>query len=219
MPVLIMNLKSMLSIFQNIHQAVPGSENTSKKHLVLVRLASLPILWALFQGYHMICKFLAPSVMILFPQRFEAYTTPYYFGIAMVNLLIWSLLAALWPRWGVGDAWHPHRGQGVVVLSIVALCLILIPLTHTLVPAPLIHTACPYETPFKRMGIVAWTMTPVQEEILFRGFLYVLALRMFQRRPTSSFRNVLPALILGAVWFALWHVTPPAIIWSMAGKS
>ncbi len=63
-------------------------------------------------------------------------------------------------------------------------------------------------------------MTPVQEEILFRGFLYVLALRMFQHRPTSSFRNVLPALILGAVWFALWHVTPPAIMahgWQIVG--
>ncbi len=70
----------------------------------------------------------------------------------MVNLLVWSTLVASVAPMGVGDAWHPHRGQSMVVLSIVALCLILIPLTHTLVPAP--HSHRPYETSFKRMGIV-----------------------------------------------------------------
>lgn len=207
-----MNPKSILSISQNIHQTITGGANTSKKNIVFVSLASLPILWGLFQGYHLICKLLAPYFMILFPNAFDDYTTPYYFGIALVNLIIWGILAALWPRLGLGDAWHPEGIHSVVVLFIVSLCVISVSLIHALFPDAFIHSLVPYEAPFKRMGFVVWTMTPVQEEILFRGFLYALASRLFHFTSTSSFRSVLPAFILGATWFALWHITPYAIM-------
>ncbi|GAK58471.1 hypothetical protein U27_05445 [Candidatus Vecturithrix granuli] len=206
-------IQRIRSIFQSTElQAIVRSTDASKSQMTLISLASLPILWGLFQGYHLICKLLVPYFMSLFPYAFDAYTTPYYFGIALVNLIIWSILAALWPRLGLGDAWHPDWVHSIVVMFIASLCVISVSLIHALFPDAFIHSLVPYEVPFKRMGFVVWTMTPVQEEILFRGFLYALTLQLFHFTPTSSFRSVLPAFILGAAWFALWHVTPYAIM-------
>ena len=192
----------------------------SNKRLTLISLASLPIFWGLFQGYHLSCKLLAPYFMAVFPHALDAYSTPYYFGIALVNLSVWSILAAIWPGLGIGKAWHPRRSQSLVVLCIVSLCIVSVALIRTFSLATFVHTLVPYEIPFKRMGCVVWTMTPVQEEILFRGFLYALALRLFQQTPTSSLRSVFPAFILDSTWFALWHVTLHAIMaygWYVVG--
>ena len=61
------------------------------------------------------------------------------------------------------------------------------------------------------MGFAIWTITPVEEEILFRGFAYAFLLRVFKLSPDSSFREALPIFVLGSVWFSLWHLSPVAV--------
>jgi membrane protease YdiL (CAAX protease family) len=43
---------------------------------------------------------------------------------------------------------------------------------------------------------------------------------MFKCSPESSLKDVLPVIMLGAVWFALWHLSPQAIAkygWRIVG--
>jgi membrane protease YdiL (CAAX protease family) len=127
----------------------------------------------------------------------------------MLNLVIFGTLAMIWPDWGFGHFWRPSRQQSLVVLLLISFSLIY-PSLNTL----------DHGNPFKEMGFVIWTITPIEEEILFRGFLYALLLRIFKRSPDSTFREVLPVLVLGSVWFSLWHLSPLAVAkygWNMMG--
>lgn len=85
---------------------------------------------------------------------------------------------------------------------------------------PILNSFIQYQTPADQMGFVIWTITPVQEEILFRGFLYAFALRLFGFTEDSPWQEIFPALIVGAAWFSLWHLSPPAIQkygWNIVG--
>lgn len=185
---------------------------TSKDKLLLLSIGSIPIAWGVLQGYHLIlCKPLVEWIIVTFPQAFKDLQMPYPFVVSLLNLAIWGTLAAIWPHLGFGHFWKPDRYQSVVVLFIVSISLLY----------PTFNTALDsVTTPFKEMGFVVWTVTPVQEEILFRGFLYTLLLRIFNRSPDSSLREVFPVLVLGAVWFSLWHLCPHAVAkygWKVIG--
>jgi membrane protease YdiL (CAAX protease family) len=128
----------------------------------------------------------------------------------MLNLVIFGTIAAIWPDLGFGHSWKPNRYQSLAVLALVCASMIY----------PILNTFIDPGNPFKRMGFVIWTVTPIQEEILFRGFLYALLLRIFKRSPDSSLKEMLPVFILGALWFSLWHLSPLAVVkygWRIIG--
>ncbi len=109
--------------------------------------------------------------------------------------------ALIWPEIGFGQSWKPSHVQGIVVLGIIAAS----------VAYPVLNSFVEYKTPVSSMGFVIWTITPVQEEILFRGFLYTFALYLFGLNENSSWREMFPVLVIGAAWFSLWHLTPSGI--------
>lgn len=184
--------------------------NSKRDGFLLFSILSIPIVWAILQFYHLIfSRPIIDWVIATFPQISESFKTPYPFVAAMLNLAIFGTMAMIWPEPGFGHSWSPHRQQSLVVLLLVSLSLIY-PSLNTLDNG----------NPFREMGFAIWTITPVEEEILFRGFLYALLLRIFKRSPDSPFREVLPVLLLGSVWFSLWHLSPLAVTkygWNMMG--
>jgi membrane protease YdiL (CAAX protease family) len=185
-------------------------EDHKRDRLLLLSCISIPIVWGVLQFYHLIfSRPIIEWVIATFPQLSKNFKTPYPFVAAMLNLVIFGTLAMIWPDRGFGHSWRPSRQQSLVVLLLISFSLIY-PSLNTLDNG----------NPFKEMGFVIWTITPVEEEILFRGFLYALLLRIFNRSPDSTFREVLPVLVLGAVWFSLWHLSPLAVAkygWNMMG--
>ncbi len=175
----------------------------NKNHrLFLLNIGMLPLVWGIFQGYHLfICKPIGERMLAAFPQFFEQFQMSYPLAVALINLVFFGTLAMIWPHLGFGDAWRANRHHSLIIFSIIVVSLF----------APIFNGFWESANPFKEMGWVTWTLTPVEEEILFRGFLYTLLLRLFRQTPYSSWRKVLPVLLLGAVWFALWHIYPPAI--------
>jgi len=173
-----------------------------KDRLLLLGISSIPIAWGALQCYHMIfCKPIVEWIIAVFPQSFEDLQMPYPFVASMLNLAIFGMMAAIWPDLGFGHSWKPNRHQSLVVLSLVSASLIF----------PILNIFVDNVNHFQKMGFTIWTITPVQEEIIFRGFLYAFLLRIFHRSPDSSLREVFPVLVLGAVWFSLWHLSPYAI--------
>lgn len=133
---------------------------------------------------------------------------PEAFGAALISLLIFGIMAAFRPDLGVGLYWKPNRLQCLVIVGLISASLLY----------PLLNQFLGYATPVEQMGIVVWTITPVEEEILFRGLLYALALRLFHKSPDASWREILPVLLVNSIWFALWHISPQAILkygWEM----
>jgi membrane protease YdiL (CAAX protease family) len=183
-----------------------------KNRLLLLSIGSIPIAWGVLQCYHLICcRPIVKWILSTFPQSFENLQMPYPFVASMLNLTIFGIMAAFWPHLGFGYSWKPDRYQCFVVLSLISAAMIY-PSLNTFLESVV--------TPVKDMGFVTWTITPVQEEIIFRGFLYAFLLRIFKRTSDSSFREVLPVLVLGAVWFSLWHLSPHAIMkygWGVVG--
>lgn len=182
-----------------------------RKRLLILSMISIPIAWVVLQFYHLvISKPIIKWIIASFPQLSENFAMPYPFVASLLNLAIFGTLAAIWPELGFGHTWKPNRQQSIVVLSLVIVSIIY----------PILYMSSGYATPFKQMGFIIWTITPVQEEIIFRGFLYSLLLRLFKRSPQSSLKDVLPVLLLGAVWFSLWHLSPHAIMkygWQLIG--
>jgi membrane protease YdiL (CAAX protease family) len=181
----------------------PLSSAISMDRVPLLSLLSLPIVWGVFQVYRLLfSKPLVEWILATYPQFFENLQTPYPFVASSLNLVIFGSLALIWPALGFGHFRKPDRYQSFVVLLLVGITCIY----------PLLNGFVGYTTtPFKQMGFVIWTITPIQEEIFFRGFLYTLLLRLFHQSSDSSWRDVLPVLLLGAAWFSLWHLTPHAI--------
>ena len=183
-----------------------------KGRLLVFSIASIPVAWAVLQSYHLIfCKPIVEWLISIFPHLSENFPMPYPFVVSMLNLAIFGTMAAIWPDLGFGHSWQPKRSQSLMVLFLVSVSM-LFPVLNTFLNN--------VENPFKEMGFVIWTVTPVEEEILFRGFLYAFLLRIFKRTPDSSLKATLPVIVLGAVWFALWHLSPLAVMkygWGMVG--
>ena len=165
-------------------------------------IGTLPLVWGIFQGYHLfVCRPVGEWMLAGFAQFFGRFQPSYPLAVALLNLALFGTLALMWPHWGFGNMWKADRHHSLVVFLIVVVSLLI----------PVFKGFGEYAGPFKAMGWVVWTLTPVEEEILFRGFLYALLLRLFRQTPQSSWREALPVLLLGAAWFALWHIYPPAI--------
>ena len=178
----------------------------SRTESILFSLVSLPVVWLLLQSHHMIlCEPLAERLIATVPlfAKDLSSSSP-AFTFAMINLSIFGALALIFPNQGFGHSWKPERRQSLAVLFFIGLALLYPSLDILMQPNAV--------EPFKSMGFVTWTITPVEEEILFRGFLYTLLLKIFRCSPESSWRKVLPVLLLGSAWFALWHLYPSAII-------
>lgn len=173
---------------------------------MLVSGLSLPIVWGLLQVYqHWIISPLGEAVLALFPHIFEHIYVPpqqtLLLASSLLSLLIFGICGLIWPEVGFGQSWQPSRKQSIVVLGIIVIS----------VAYPILNSFIDYATPVKQMGFIVWTITPVQEEILFRGFLYSFALHLFGRTQDSSWDETFPVLVVGALWFSLWHLSPPAI--------
>ena len=177
--------------------------NIKRDRLLLVSIISLPIAWGVFQFYHLIfSRPIVEWIIAIFPQLSENVHMPYPFIASLLNLVIFGIMAIIWPNLGCGKFQKPDRYQILVVLFLVGATSLY----------PILNSFLGYTTtPFKQMGFVIWTITPIQEEIIFRGFLYTLLLRICHRSPNSPWRDVLPVLLIGALWFSLWHLSPHAI--------
>jgi membrane protease YdiL (CAAX protease family) len=178
--------------------------DTSRAQDKLLRwsLISLPIAWGILQFYQLaLARPIALWALSSFPSLFEHIQPAYPFAVSMFHLALWFALAAIWPHIGFGYARKPARYQGMVALFLIAACGIL----------PIFRMFSGLGSTFSQMGFVTWTITPIQEEILFRGFLYALLLRIFRQSPESSWKKAFPVLVLGALWFSLWHLSPLAI--------
>lgn len=176
----------------------------NQQRQVLLSILSLPLVWAILQSYqYWVAKSIGVWILTRFSGFFEhlAIVKPEAFGPALCNLIIFGLIAAIWPEIGFGAFWKPDKKQHRVVLALIGISMVY----------PILNSILEYETPVKQMGYVVWTITPIEEEILFRGILYALLLRMFHCSPETSWREIIPVLFLGAVWFSLWHLSPAAI--------
>ncbi len=181
----------------------------SRTEFTVFSLASLPLVWLLLQSHHMLlCAPIAHWLTEVFPFIEARSQLSMAFPIATINLGLWGALALLWPTQGFGHHWRPERRQSIVVLICIGLTLFF-PALNTFLQRAIQTNAI---DSFKSMGFVTWTITPVGEEILFRGFLYALLLKIFHGTPDSSWRKVLPVLFLGSAWFSLWHIYPDAIV-------
>lgn len=177
----------------------------SKVELFIFSLVSLPLVWLLLQSYHMlICAPITDRLIATFPFFTQNSQPATGLAFGMVNLCIFGTLAMIWPSQGFGQSWRPERRQSLAVLFFIALSM-LFPVLNTFMTSSAV-------VPFKSMGFATWTITPVEEEILFRGFLYALLLKIFRCSPDSSWREIMPVLLLGSAWFSLWHLFPHAII-------
>jgi membrane protease YdiL (CAAX protease family) len=176
-----------------------------QRQRVVVSILSLPLAWAILQSYqHWIARPVGVWMLTRFSGVFDhliATAKPEIFGPALCNLIIFGIIAAIWPDLGFGTSWKPDRRQTLLVLGLFGISLLY----------PIVNSILEYETPVKQMGYVVWTITPVEEEILFRGLLYALLLRLFRCSPEASWREILSVLVLGAAWFSLWHLSPVAI--------
>lgn len=173
-----------------------------KKNLLIFSIVSIPIAWAGLQFYHLILT--GPIINWIigtFPGQLESFPMPYPFVASLLNLTIFGTAAAIWPNLGFGESWKPDRRQSLVVLLLIGLSVIY----------PIFHIGFGNVNPIKKMGFVTWTITPVQEEIIFRGFIYSLLLRLLKKSDNLPLREIMPVILLGAIWFSLWHLSPHAI--------
>jgi membrane protease YdiL (CAAX protease family) len=175
-----------------------------QQHRVFLSTLSLPLVWAILQSYqYWVARPIGVWILTRFSGVLEHLTIakPEAFGTALCNLIVFGIIAAIWPDIGFGTFWRPDRRQSLLVLGLFGVSLLY----------PLLNSILEYETPVKQMGYVVWTITPIEEEILFRGIFYALLLRLFRCSPEASWRETLPVLLLGAAWFSLWHLSPVAI--------
>jgi len=176
--------------------------NKKKESSIIIFLLLIPLGWIVLQGYHLVIQ--KPIVLYLiskFPKLSESFTMPYPFVASMLNLIIFGTLAVIWPRQGLGYEWKPNRTQGLVVLG-----LILVSIAY-----PILVTTFGSVNPFKKAGFVIWTITPIQEEIIFRGFLYCFLLGIFKKSDVSTLKEIIPVILIGSILFSLWHLSPHAI--------
>jgi len=161
-------------------------------------------MWILLQGYHLLVfHWLADWLLPFFPQAAHISDVPNVAIASVVNLVIFGTLAVIWPRLGFGDRWKPNRSQSLTVFFLIGGALLF---------GQWIALFTEATGPFKPMGFIIWTITPIEEEILFRGFLHAWLVRVFNVRPNASFQKATPAILLGAAWFALWHLVPDAML-------
>ena len=180
----------------------------SQAEIITFSLVSLPVAWLVLQTYHMLfCAPLAKWLKTVSPFIARYSQQSLVFPAALINLFLWGTLALLFPVQGFGHHWKPERRQGLVVLACIGL-LFFSPALNTFLQSSIQTNVA---DPFRSMGFATWTLTPIEEEILFRGFIFALLLKLFRCPPDSSWRKALPALILGSAWFALWHLHPHAI--------
>ncbi len=172
---------------------------------ILISILSQPVMWALLQAYQNgairpLGQMLAAKTSLFATLAPSPGQAP-LLASSLLSLVLFGVCALIWPDIGFGQVWKPSRSQGMVVLGIIAAS----------VAYPVLNSLVGYKTPVGHMGFIIWTITPVQEEILFRGFLYTFTLHLFGRTENSSWRETLPVLIVGAAWFSLWHLTPYGI--------
>ena len=171
----------------------------------------LPIIWGIFQTYHVFfSKPIAEWFVEALPGIFCHIDAAYPFAVGLLHLLIWGTMALIWPKTGFGDIREPDLYQRITVIVLVSVCMV----------SPVLMSSPGRAEAFKEMGFVVWTITPVSEEILFRGFLYTLLLRVFHVTPDSSWKDTLPVLLFGGLWFSLWHLVPSAVAnhgWGLVG--
>jgi membrane protease YdiL (CAAX protease family) len=177
-----------------------------RKTFFCIAAASLPIAWAVLQAYlNWFARPLGAAAIRVFPTIFARIAVPPnqagLLASSLVSLLIFGIAALIWPESGFGESWTPNRTHGLVIASLVGVSLVY----------PILNSFMDIETPAVEMGFAIWTITPVAEEILFRGFLYALLLRLFGLTHESPWEQTFPVLVVGALWFSLWHVSPPAI--------
>ena len=181
----------------------------SRTEFVVFALLSLPLAWLLLQSHHMLfCAPIAEWLIDVSPFFEERSQSSAAFPFAMINLTLWGALALIFPEQGFGHRWKPERRYGIAVLLCIGLVLVF-PAFNSFLQSAIQTNAI---DSFRSMGFVTWTITPVEEEILFRGFLYALLLKIFHCSPDSSWREVSPVLFLGSAWFSLWHLYPGAIV-------
>ncbi len=189
---------------------MPGQQRKNRR-LLMRSFLFLPFIWGIFQTYHLFfSKFIAEWLVVSFPQVFGQMGVASSFAVGLLHVLIWGGMALIWPRVGFGDAREPDLYQSITVIVVVSVCMF----------SPVLMVSYGRAGVFKDMGIVVWTMTPVSEEILFRGFLYTLLLRIFRVPPNPSWKDVLPVLLFGGLWFSLWHLVPSAVVnygWEFIG--
>jgi len=172
-----------------------------KKGLPIILPLLIPLGWIILQGYHLVIQ--KPIVLYFiskFPQLSESFAMPYPFVASMLNLTIFGVLAVIWPRQGLGYEWKPDRKQGLLVLGLILASIIY----------PVLVTTFGSINPFKKAGFVIWTITPIQEEIIFRGFLYYFLLHIFKKSDVSTLKEIIPVILVGSIWFSLWHLSPHA---------
>lgn len=175
-----------------------------KNSKLIISTLILPIGLIILQGYHfIISKPIVEFVITNFPQLSQSFTMPYPFVASMLNLLIFGTLALIWPKQGFGTEWKPVRRQSVVILGIILLSIAIPIILNALINIKI--------NPFNQMGFVTWTITPIQEEIIFRGFIYSLMLFIFKKTDTSEFKEIIPVIFMSAILFSLWHLSPHAI--------
>lgn len=172
---------------------------------MVIGVLSLPLVWGLLQTYQTGLVRPAGQALAdrwrLFDALAPSPATAPLLASSLLSLCIWGTCAFLWPELGFGRDWTASRSQGLVVLGLAA--------ASTLYP--LVNRVVGYTTPVSEMGYIIWTITPVQEEILFRGFLYRAALRLFGITEQAPWRAAAPALLTASLWFAVWHATPYGI--------
>lgn len=176
----------------------------NQNRYIFISVCSLPIVWAVLQSYQTwVMRPVGSAILDALPGFFEHFPIPkpVAFGASLVNLMIIGTIAAIWPRYGFGDTWQPRRAHSLTVAGLIAASFLY----------PLLNHLADYSTPVSEMGIVVWTLTPVAEEMLFRGLLYALLVAFFQPPANASWRDMLPVIVLGSAWFSLWHVSPQAI--------
>jgi membrane protease YdiL (CAAX protease family) len=176
----------------------------NRNRQMFISVLSLPITWVVLQSYQTwVARPVGLKILEVFPEIFEhlPIPVPVAFGAALTSLLIFGIIAVIWPQYGFGDAWKPQRAQSLIVAGLIVASFLY----------PVVNHVADYSTPVSRMGIVVWTLTPVAEEILFRGLLYALLVAFFQPPANASWQDMLPVIVLGAAWFSLWHVSPQAI--------
>ncbi len=174
-------------------------------------ILSLPVVWGIFQSYHeFFSRPLVGWAVEVFPQVFGLVDAAYPFATGLLQLLIVGTIALIRPRLGFGDARNPDLYQSLTVITLVSICLF----------SPILLSSSGHAGAFKKMGVVVWTITPISEEILFRGFLHSLLLQIFHAAQDSSWKKILPPLVFGGLWFSLWHLVPSAISdygWEVVG--
>lgn len=164
--------------------------------------ALIPMGLIVLQGYHLVVqKPIVEYTLATLPQLAKSVVMPYPFVSSMLNLFIFGALAAIWPKQGFGHEWKPQKNQSLVVAGLMLAA----------VAYPVLVITFGSVNPFNKMGMIIWTITPIQEEIIFRGFLYSLLLSIFNKTENTPLKEMVPLILIGSVWFSLWHLSPHAI--------